>query len=464
MGLGRQSTPRQMRFEVALQLAQVGSPSNFRSVQCAQPIFDSKDLMTQAKRQPVTQKALARRLRDAQFRRLSDKRNSRGKRYDKTTLVNALTLGMFSNESGLRDVEDMTDSLTPRVRRLTGISTRISDTKLRDTLAELDYQELRVCLHHYVKAEGRRGNLSPTRLPFGVVAIDGKELGKQPHQDHKWLLKVEPSESEPFCRARVHRSWLISSDACVCVDERPIEGDTNEVGAIIDTLTELFDTYLHTNLVRMVTMDAGNCSLAAASLIEARGKLYCLRIESNQPVLHDFASKHLATLDERDVDVVDVEHKGGERIERRLFRVLLFGGLHTWSHARQLLLVERKVLNKKGRQISCGRRFFITNAEHKELDARQWLSIARCHWRCENEGHWTSDALFKEDTAGRWARWADGVFVVGLLRMLALSVLSVLRSMSRARHGGGKVKWERVIRLVQIALAGGDVKVAPVEG
>lgn len=129
--------------------------------------------MRQQNRQAVTKAAVLRRLRDAELERLPDRRGRRGRRHAYLGLVTALALGAVAARRSLRSVEALTDGLTRPVRRRTRIVGRISDTKLRDTLLGLKPEEVRRALHRQVKAEQRRGNLAPTRLPFGVVAIDG---------------------------------------------------------------------------------------------------------------------------------------------------------------------------------------------------------------------------------------------------------------------------------------------------
>ena len=130
--------------------------------------------MRQQNRQAVTKAAVLRRLRDAELERLPDRRGHRGRRHPYLGLMMALALGAVAALRSLRAVEALTAGLNLDVRRRSQIMVRFSDTKLRDTLLGLRPEEVRWALHRQVKAEHRRGNLVPTRLPFGVVAIDGK--------------------------------------------------------------------------------------------------------------------------------------------------------------------------------------------------------------------------------------------------------------------------------------------------
>ena len=104
---------------------------------------------------PFTSNALVRRVKDARLDLLTDPRSRRGRRYDFQALVWTLLLSMSVGARGLRQAEDLTRRLPPGIRRVTKIWRRISDTRLRDTLFMLDYDELRSGLHRTVKAEAR---------------------------------------------------------------------------------------------------------------------------------------------------------------------------------------------------------------------------------------------------------------------------------------------------------------------
>ena len=57
-----------------------------------------------------------------------------------------------------------------------GIARRVPDTTLRDALCTLEPRFLAPCLHSLILAAHRRKALRPERLPFGIVALDGKAV------------------------------------------------------------------------------------------------------------------------------------------------------------------------------------------------------------------------------------------------------------------------------------------------
>lgn len=206
----------------------------------------------QRNRNAVTSTAVMRRLEDAgvdrmpdwrKVDRMPDWRKPQGKRIAHKALMFALTMAVVGAMRTLRDAERMTATFPNHLRKKNGIDDRVSDTKLRDALLSRHFPEARFCLIRQVKHEHRRGRLEPVRLPFGVVAIDGKGIGTVESDDHRYVQNHQPKAGQPYGVCRVHRATLASSKAAVCIDQRPIEGDTNEIGALPDFLEQLFSTY-----------------------------------------------------------------------------------------------------------------------------------------------------------------------------------------------------------------------------
>ena len=151
-----------------------------------------------------------------------------------------------------------------------------------------------------------------------------------------------------------------------------------------------------------------------------------------------------------------------KRVERRIRRLWLSAGVHTWEHARQLVRIERVVLKRADKsspwvEVSRGVRYWVSNVGHKRLDAKGWLSLCRAYWRIENEGNWSADALWWEDAKRTpWARWPEGIEVVCLLRVLGVSLVGVLRALAQGREGGRAPSWSQCVLDVMLTLAQGQ--------
>jgi predicted transposase YbfD/YdcC len=362
-----------------------------------------------------------------------------------------LMLGSVAGLPSLREVEAMSASLSPSVRRRTKIPGRISDTKLRDVLLDLDPDETHAALVRQVKAEHRRGGLKPDVLPIGLAAVDGKQLAKLDSWDHPDVQAVRPTNNPPYALARVHRAHLVSSSACVCLGQRPIPGETNEMGAVCDFTRQLLAEYGRTGLIEAFMVDAGNASLEHADLIDDADYGYIFAIKQPAGDIYREAIRLLADLPAEQAESTRTTHEKGARVTVRLWRASIRGYLR-WSHARQLIRVERTV--DKDQQASTGVRDFVTNLVSGRLSAKPWLTVVRMYWRCENEGHWTADVVWREDARRTpWTRQPRGVFALASLRMLALNILAVLRQMSRREWESRPLPWREATRLATFALA-----------
>ena len=409
--------------------------------------------MRQVNRQAATIKAIFRRLGDARLDLLTDRRDRRGRRYPHLALVSALALGCIAASPSLRHVEELTAGLHPKVRRKTKINRRISDTKLRDELHTLEADELRAALNRQVKAEHRRGNLKPTRLPIGLVAIDGKGLGKLDSWGHPEVQGVFPEGRPPYGLARVHRAHLVSSKATVCIDQRPLPGDTNELGAVCKFTAELLAAYRRADLFEAVIADAGNCSLGHASLLHDNDLGYILAIKEPSGDIYQEAMRCLAELAPEKAECERTRREKGRRVIHRFFRVRLPAGFLQWEHARQLIRIQR-VTEKDDGTTTSGDRFFVTNLPYGRLIPAQWLAAVRLYWRCENNGHWTADVVWREDAKRTpWTRQPAAVYALALLRMLALNILAIMRAMSRREYCSKPPPWLTITDAVRLVLA-----------
>jgi predicted transposase YbfD/YdcC len=407
--------------------------------------------MRQQDRNAVTWTAVVRRLEDTGLRQLPDERNARGKRIVHTALVFALALGMVAGSRSLRAVEELTASLSRRVRKKTKIRGRISDTKLRDVHRGLRAKSLRKCLHRLVKAEHERGSLKPVRVPFGVVAVDGKGLGSVPSWEHPDIQETHSKTEGRYGLARVHRATLVSSRACVTIDQCPIPGETNEIGALPAFLADLFAAYGRTNLFEVVLGDAGNCSMRVARQIADAGYGYFLRIKMNHGELFAEATRQLEH--GRAPEFEKTVRERGAKVTYRLWRTQLEGGWLDWDSARQIFRIERTVDDGSGSP-KVGNRYCVTNLHRGKLaTAAGWLELVKLYWRCENEQHWTSDVFFDEDARRTpWTQDPEALYVASYLRVIAVNIVAVLRAMCRRGFTSKLLEWRVVLLRVNIAL------------
>jgi hypothetical protein len=423
------------------------------------------------RRQAATPKGLQRRIHDAQFERVKDPRYAPNVRYPLATLLTVLTCGLVTRTRSLRHLEQRTAQIASAHDEWEGVHTRIADNTFGKILPRIEPGQIAKRLHAVVKAEKRRGNLNNTRLPFSTVAIDGKNVATlrwhdlcrvleldpektRPRRAKKLLAKKFPNiqmcipkDGQPYALARVHNATLISSDAACCVHQRPIPGKTNESGALPDFLKELRTAYRRTKLVQMVTTDAGNTSLKAAGVIVNELQAdYFSQFKTEHGDLYAEVERLLANKKARDASATYSDEQNGNVVRYRIWcHSLSDHGWLKWKHARQLVRVQRIAEHPVTGRRTVGNRYYVCSKTLEELAPADALQISRAHWRCEEETHWTADTMLLEDRRRlAWSRHPVGVFVVSLLRMIALNILAVARKLSRLGPSNATPSWRQV--------------------
>ena len=202
----------------------------------------------------------------------------------------------------MKDVEWLTDELTPAVRSKLRIRRRVPDTTLRDMLTALKPDDLRPALHSVTRAALRRKALEPEGLPFGVVSLDGKGSAV-PAADDFYAQRQTADERSPLVGiVRTVTATLTSSNARPVIDVMSIPAKTNEMGVFERMLDGLMAAYGNCDLFRLVTYDpgksltrddAGACSKQNAQASRDRGLHYLMAIKSTQPTLYEEAVRWL---------------------------------------------------------------------------------------------------------------------------------------------------------------------------
>jgi hypothetical protein len=368
------------------------------------------------------------------FDAVPNPRDHRGRRWPLGSLLTAALCTMALLAPSLRRAEQLTADLSSsRLFRRLGIRRRVPDSTLGDAIAEVTPQALLERLHAQVRAEHRRKSLVPTRLPVGVIAIDGKARVVRDEAQTPFFCQKQSAESEPAHHLyRVLNATLISSSAAVCVHQKPIPEWTNEMGYAREFFDELRQAYSRMALFDVVTSDAGVLSREHCGELDALGFGYVVALKGNNPELEGEARQLFARLTtERPVAEDDAWECDSSRgwIKRQLWQSAELAGWPGWEHLRQLWFVRvlaRKTKDAPVRVIE--ERLYATNLPiaHR-IRSKAILTLVRAHWRIENDLHGTLDIQLREDDGG-WVRRGYGLINSGLLRAMAYNLLAIARS------------------------------------
>jgi len=395
---------------------------------------------------------LKKRLAEARLDEVPDPRDRRGRRWPLGTLLRSAVVGLVSGAQGLGDVERTTAELTPAVRRQLGIRRRVPDTTLRDALCKLRPYELRPNLHQVVCAAHRRKALSVAQgLPFGMVSLDGKGTAV-PSADDFYAQRQTSSDSAALTGVvRTVTATLTSHPARPCIDVATIPARTNEMGAFESALRGLVEAYDGIDLFRLVSYDAGACSLDNAGLVRQLGLHYLFGLKSSQPALWREANLVLGSLgpEQAAATTEDVEYDC--RIVRRVYLTPVIEGFGDWTHLRTVLRVECVMLDPRGAVRSTDNRYFLSSLPPSRLSAAQWLLAARRHWGVETT-HQILDVTFHEDDHPWIESNPRATAVVFVLRRIAYTLLALWRFVTLRADEQPTRSWRAILSDVCLAL------------
>lgn len=389
---------------------------------------------------------LAARLPEARLDQVNDPRSLRGRRWPLAILLRAVLVAMVAGCKSLALAEALTAEMSRPLRKRLGIARRIADTTMRDALCALDPAELRAPLHALVRAAHRRKALEPDKLPFGVVALDGKSTAL-PSCDDEYAQRQSQDEGGLIGVVRTTTCTLISSRAMPCIDAIPIPAATNEMGQFEASLRSLVHAYDGIDLFRMISYDAGACSEHNAGVVREIGLHYLLGLKSTQPTLLTEAQRLLADLPWHRADSSSEDTLGGPRtVVRRVYLTEEMAGFGDWTHLRTVLRIESETLDSRGQRLSHENRYFVASLPASRLTAAQWLLVVRLHWGVENNCHHTLDDAFEEDERPWIKSDPRGMVVVALLRRMAYNLLTLFRSVTQRSDERRATPWRDLLR------------------
>jgi len=368
---------------------------------------------------------------------VADPRQQKGRRWKFPTLMRALLCGFLTNRASLRAVESLTEC---------GFEQRLPDSTLYDFVGKFSGDEvagLRRQLHAQIRTDWRSKSLDPVGLPCGIVAVDNKTLWTGPvtqaHDPHAQV--VHPPHRAAYAQVRAVRSVLLSAASQPVIDQVAIRADTNEGGMFPEVFRELEATYAA--LLEIYSLDAGFCSQANARLIAEAHKGYIIGLKGNQPELFREAERLLGgqTQPERSSDW---EPYQGDQLRYHLYRTTEMEAYLDWSHLKQVWRVEKEIRKGKTGQVEHENRYYVTNLHWGRLKPEQILYVVRLHWAIENHCNWTMDVIWDEDSKV-WCGQGVGIQVLGLLRVMAFNLVSLLRCRylrTRAQTHAAQRRWQ----------------------
>lgn len=390
---------------------------------------------------------LAARLPEAKLDDVADPRAPQGVRWNNLgVLLGAVVVGICAGIKSLSQFEKMTAEMSGAMRRRLGIERRIPDTTMRDLLCMMDPRQLRGAIHSQVRAAHRRKALQPDRLPFGVLVLDGKGTAIAGCDDFYAQRQSQAKGTQFTSVLRTVTCTLVSAAAKPCIDAIPIPASTNEMGHFATALREVWQAYAPLGLFRLVSYDAGACSLENANVVRGLQLHYLFGLKGTQPTLLEEAKRLLEHRPPTAADAMTEDVVGPNIVTRRAYITEEMAEFGDWGHLRTVLRIESETRTRDGKLGAHENRYFLVSLQRAALADAQWLRVVRLHWGVENNCHNTFDSIFREDAKPWIENSPQGALAVLLLRRIAYNMLALFRAVTQRSEERRAMPWADLLR------------------
>lgn len=381
----------------------------------------------------TTVRHLKRTLSPDWWKGLKDCRTGGNRKWTFQYMMEVLMAGAFCACKTLRDVETLSDLYGERV----------PDTTLHDVLVRVEPRALELELARTVKDALRDHELPKDEFPIRQTAIDGKGTYTTDIPVGECSDPVGGGGNNEIYRHMNLRAFYVSSETKLYLGQRqiPCKGaETNEFIPFIDHLLEL---YGRTQLLEVISVDAGMVSKSNALELRNRGLHYIMALKGPQQKLSSLATELFQS--RLEPDYLKQEVYNGSDVTRKLYRVQV-SQVESWEHLREIWKVVTSSYNPITGKTVDFTRFFLSSLPPTTLSNSQVLDAVRMHWGIENNANWCFDVNWTEDTAP----WASKAMVfVSLLKMIAFNIIQRLKT--RKLRSLRTLRWKDLFRYLEHA-------------
>lgn len=330
---------------------------------------------------------------------LPDPRGRQGRRYGYVALVAIAAAAMLGGANSVAAIGRWARDCPPPILLALGVTAHARTGRLRPPsvktfrrlLKDLDGAALDAALARWVSAQVAAGRIVPGQV---ALALDGKVMRGSKDED-----------------GTVHLFAALLHGEGIVTGQRAIPDKTGETKAF----APLLDTLDITGAV--ITADALHTVQAHARYLLKRRAFYVFTVKENTPALFDEID---ALAWDAEPTAFMTTGRAHGRDELRTIKVLPAPPGLGFPDAKQVMLIERYVTDRKTGKQSAVAVLAVTNLTADRADPETLLALVRGHWQIEVL-HWLRDsATFREDAhklkTGR-AR------ILATLRNLAINAL-----------------------------------------
>ena len=222
------------------------------------------------------------------------------------------------------------------------------------------------------------------------------------------------------------------------------------------------------DLFQLVTYDAGANSLENAAHVNVLKKHYLFSLKLDQKTLFELAETFLNNkLCRQKLYQHTEQDRAGTVIISTLYgcssKIML--QKTEWSEKvglKQILMLDRKVIDLEGNLQSQGCRYFVSNLDLSVKDSAQktherqlthadLYRVIRGHWAVENNCHNIFDVSFREDER-HWIEGPKGNLNILIARRLIYNLLAYFKSCTQRGTAHRSMTWRKLFSTIYITL------------
>lgn len=333
------------------------------------------------------------------------------------------------------------------IEAVTGASgRRVPDTTLRDLLVQIDAEPLEEELARGVKDANRNHELDQRELPIRLTVIDGKCLSTTDYQVDEYSINCSQKGCTKYVQ-HVLRAFHASSTVKLLMGHQRVPRGTNEKGVFPLFLDKLVSLYGRTNLLDVISSDAGFTSIANSKAIIEHGLHYIMALKD--PRTHPITRTTIELFSAiKKPAKVENEYINGRHITRSLYRSTAPQQVRGWEHAREVWRIHKETSDSTGKTTSEDR-YFVTSLTSLKLSSAQILKTIRLHWSIENNSNWVLDVAWKEDSKP-WCNQA--VEFLSLVRMIAYNAVARFKLRRLRRATSQYWSWEQTLAFIKATI------------
>lgn len=194
--------------------------------------------------------------------------------------------------------------------------------------------------------------------------------------------------------AQPHLLASLSHKLGLVLGQVAVSEKSNEITAANDLIEMLVLEGL------VITGDAMFTQRELAKKIISKGGDYLISVKANQPSLLEDIKQAFAEqwwMSDTLTESKSVDAYAGRIEERSVKASTAMCGYSDWPGLKQVLRMERKIINKRTGTVRQEEAYAITSLDERRASAEQMLRLWREHWHIENKLHYVRDVTYKED-------------------------------------------------------------------